>query len=451
MDGINRKQVQDVLVPQNDIARRPSLVPGEYHASVDQGEGALRIESNPFFTKNPNKAGSTDAKKRSSNGLLWFIAAIAVLIALFFVMNYFSSATVEVTPSSWSAHIEREFVAKAEGTEGTEEELRFQSVSFNEEKSIEVLPTIEKKIQKKASGRVIIFNSYSKDSQRLIKNTRLETPDHKIFRIDESVVVPGAQMSGAKVIESGKVEAIAYADVPGEAYNIGLSDFTIPGFKGDPRFTKFKAMSATSSPIGGGFSGTVKVPSDEVVQGAQTKLKDDLKQSVIEKARGDLSAKKVSFFPGSMVIKFEEVPQDLSVGNVTKVSMRAVVSVLFFDTATLIKKLAEGSLKDYRGTSLDAEDLSALKFTALDPLDSVVITDLSSVRFKIIGDTTFRGEIDEEKVRAALAGRNKKDFADIIMGQDNIAKADAVIRPMWNTKFPLDTQKIHLKIATPKE
>src|SRR3989344_5569945 len=302
MDGINRKPMQDVLVPDNEVISPPFFfheVTPDTRARVESS----RIEKNPFFEKARTSTPATPPAPRKSNARfwVWIIAIAALLGAVFAVMTYFSSATIEVTPFTQSVKLENEFTATKEAAE---DGLIFQFLSLTEEKSAEVPATIEKKIQKKASGKVIIYNAYSGDNQRLIKNTRLEDDKtHKIYRIDDSVVVPGAKMVAGKVAEPGSVEAVIYADAAGDGYNIGLADFTIPGFKGDPRYSKFTARSKPDSPIGGGFSGTVKVPTDEIIAEAQKNLREDLKQTAVEKARGQVP-ESVSFFPGSMVLKF---------------------------------------------------------------------------------------------------------------------------------------------------
>ena len=81
--------------------------------------------------------------------------------------------------------------------------------------------------------------------------------------------------------------------------------------------------------------------------------------------------------------KFEEVPQDISSNSNTKVVMRATISVFFFDTEILIRKIAEASLSDYKGESLLLPNISALAFTFLDPVDKVVLSDLKHIRFRI--------------------------------------------------------------------
>ena len=441
MDDIIRKPMKDVIVPHNEIARRPAMAPEPRH---EEGKGEDRIEKNPFFEKGPSRGGfAPEGKKSGSRNIIWIFAVLVLLGAVFLVANYFSSATVEIAPLTRNARIEHDFVATAlKGA--TEDDLAFNFTSITEEKTKEVPATIEKKIQKKASGRVLIFNAYNSSSQRLIKNTRLESADRKIFRIDESVVVPGMKVVGGKSVP-GSVEAIVYADVPGKEYNIGLGDFTIPGFKGDPRYAKFTARSKTEFPISGGFSGTIKVPSDEAVLSAQDELKQDLKKIAVEKVRAEVP-EGMSLFPGSMVIKFEEVPQELTASDVSKVIVRATASVFFFDTDLLARKFAEASLSEYKGNHLSVSNMSALAFSFIDPVDNVILSDLSKIRFHIVGDAVFVGQIDEQKIRSALIGKNKKDFGKIIIDQNNVGKAEAVIRPMWKTAFPLDPAKITIKI-----
>ena len=433
--------MKGVIVPHNEIARRPSLAP---ELRPEDGKGEDRIEKNPFFEKGPSRGEfAPEGKKSSSRTILWIVAVLVLLGAVFLVANYFSSATIEITPLTRNARIEHDFTAVAlKGA--VEGDLAFNFTSITEEKTKEVPATIEKKILKKASGRVLIFNAYNTSSQRLIKNTRLESADHKIFRIDESVVVPGMKVVGGKSVP-GLVEAIVYADVPGKEYNIGLGDFTIPGFKGDPRYTKFTARSKTEFPIGGGFSGTIKVPSDEAILAAQDELKQDLKKIAVEKVRAEVP-EGMSLFPGSMVIKFEEVPQELTADDISKVIVRATASVFFFDTDLLARKFAEASLPEYKGNHLSVSNMSALAFSFIDPVDSVVLSDLSKIRFHVEGDAVFVGQIDEQKIRSALVGKNKKDFGKIIIDQNNVGKAEAVIRPMWKTAFPLDPAKITIKI-----
>lgn len=436
--------MNDVTVPVNDLIRRPNVTPEPYTAPVKSSAGS-RIEKNPFFEKPKKKNVEPLGSKRSGlQGALWALLFALLLAGGFFIANYFASATIEVAPISRTATLESSLTALKEGSI---DELVFQFMSLAEEKTKEVPATIEKKIQKKAFGKVVIFNAYSGESQRLIKNTRLEdNVTHKIFHIDQSVVVPGMKTVAGKSVP-GSVEALVYADVAGKEYNIGTSNFTIPGFKGDPRYAKFTAASKADSPIGGGFSGTVKVASDEAVAEARKELDDELLKESTEKARAQVPPN-VTFFPGSVVIKFEEIPEEFSAESTAKVSERATVSVFFFDTEKLTTKLAEESLPENKSNPFVISNMSALTFKFLEPVNNVVLADLSKIRFQIVGTAEFVGQIDSKKIIADLVGKNKKDFGKIIVNQSNISKADAVVRPMWKTVFPSNPAKITVKVLT---
>lgn len=70
----------------------------------------------------------------------------------------------------------------------------------------------------KAGGYVTIHNNYS-ESQTLVATTRLLTPDQKLYRIQERVVVPSG----------GSAEVWAEADQEGDQFVIGPTNFVIPG------------------------------------------------------------------------------------------------------------------------------------------------------------------------------------------------------------------------------
>lgn len=462
MDGINRKLKQDIT-PKHQVVKPQSVyeeisavkieketivvtrTEPSYRSDSSDKHNPQNIDENPFFTKGriahrpfvvPNKTSS------HSHIWLWFLSVCAILIAMFTIMSVFSSATLEILPQSESALIDSTLTASKDATTTTG--LVFNFLSLTDERSKQVPATIDQNVPKQAFGTVIIYNAYSSENQRLIKNTRLESADHKIFRINDSVVVPGAKVSGGKITTPGSVEAVIYADAVGKDYNIGLADFTIPGFKGDPRYTKFSAKSKPNSPIAGGFSGSIKVPSDEVVALARTALRDELRTTAVEKARAEIPAG-MTFFPGSLILKYAEPTQE-SKGDSATISMSATVSVFFFDTALLTQKIAEIGLKDYKDEPVIISNMQSLVFTFLDPVDNVVLSDLLNVKFSLKGTTAFVWNVDTEKLRSELAGKNKKDFEKVISSLAHIKKASMNISPFWSNVVPSNTKKITVKI-----
>ena len=67
-------------------------------------------------------------------------------------------------------------------------------------------------------GKVIIYNNYGKN-QPLISNTRLLSPDGKLYRLSQTVMVPAG----------GSVATDIYADQATPDMEIGATHFTIPG------------------------------------------------------------------------------------------------------------------------------------------------------------------------------------------------------------------------------
>lgn len=462
MDDIKRRPIQDVVPPRAEAIPRESFRQG-VQERAREGEGdaqermdvpprqapvsggvSERIAQSSFFRKEYHREVERPSEKRSPRRFLWGALALGVLGGAGIVIaNYFAGAIVEVVPITKSATLDHGFTAVKDPNSDA---LFFDTMSLEEEKSKEVPATIEKKIQSKASGTVTIYNAYSSAPQKLIINTRLESSDHKVFRLEKSVVVPGAKTVGGKV-EPGSVEAVVYADAPGSEYNIGLSDFTIPGLKGDPRYAKFTARSVSGTPIAGGFSGTINVPTEEGIAKAQAELKEELGKSVMEKARAQVP-ENVSFFPGSVILKFEEVPREFSsTEEASTVTMKATISVFFFDTERLTQEILETIIPDHRGGPLALSNIADMTFTFIDPVEKVVLADLARISFKIEGAPLFMGKIDTAHLARELAGKDKKDFTKVIALEDNVKKAEATIRPFWRTVFPLDTAKISVRVV----
>ena len=107
----------------------------------------------------------------------------------------------------------------------------------------------------KAFGTITVFNGYSSEPQLLIASTRFLSSNERIFRTTKNIDIPGAQLNDDEIIPSSiSVEIVA--DYLGAEYNIGPSDFTIPGFKGSPKYQGFYGKSSTA--MSGGSSDTIE-------------------------------------------------------------------------------------------------------------------------------------------------------------------------------------------------
>jgi len=228
------KQIlQDVIPPGRRSIRR---IPLSFSRKVVEKE----IDTEQIFKKRSEKRGSKFGIR--------LIAGVAVLVLLIAAVFVFSGATVTIEPRQKNIKVDIEAVAKNSG------ELAYETIAVGGVKTVYLQATGESKVEKKASGTIIVYNNYSSAPQRLIKNTRFETPTGLVYRIDKSIIVPGTRVESGKIIP-GSVETTVFADLPGPNYNIGLNDFTVPGFKGTPRYEGFYARSKTT--MAGGFIGNV--------------------------------------------------------------------------------------------------------------------------------------------------------------------------------------------------
>ena len=138
--------------------------------------------------------------------------------------------------------------------------------------------------QDRARGTVLISNEFSSSPQVLVANTRLQDSSGRIFRLREQVLVPGAAVSDGRVVPTSiAVEVVA--DAAGEEYNIGPTEFRIPGFRGTPKYQGFYAKS--EQPFGGGFRGEARV----ITAGDLTPATEDLTRRLYEELEEELEEK----------------------------------------------------------------------------------------------------------------------------------------------------------------
>ncbi|HEY5383195.1 MAG TPA: hypothetical protein VIJ88_01430, partial [Candidatus Paceibacterota bacterium] len=218
-------------------------------------------------------------KKRIRMNKGWFfwtaIGVVAVCaVGGVLLSTLFAGATVTVTPRTATVAVPPTMLAGVNAPLGT---LSYQIISISRTASTTVTASGSSQVSKIASGVITIYNAYSTSAQPLITNTRFEAPDGKIYRIKSAVVVPGAKAAADGTLTPGTVSATVYADAPGADYNRGQTQFTIPGFQGDPRYTKFYAET---SAISRGFVGAQATVAPADLTAAQNALKQGLQNAL---------------------------------------------------------------------------------------------------------------------------------------------------------------------------
>ncbi len=277
----------------------------------------------------------------------------------------------------------------------------------------------------KARGKIIIYNDFSKDAQPLVATTRFQAPDGKIFRLIDGVTVPGVTETGGKR-ERGKIEASVVADQDGGEYNLPPTTFTIPGFKGNPKFEKFSAESIQAF-TGGGKSGTSngkKVVSGEDVNRAKTKAIEEAKRLALEEWRQTLGSGEaileesllITERPGGSIPPVGAVLDSFTYENRFEIKT-------FIANETLIRERIAKERVTSDGVTLVPHEYS-VRYTALLPK-------YESGRLDMTVESTvlFQAELQADPLKQALLGKDEAGIRAFLEAHPEIERLQVEFQP----------------------
>lgn len=416
-------------VPKNrplHTKRPPQWVPPQAGSKLEQGGHIPRTSGRGIFSRIPG----------SSRFNPWVIAGSSFVVLIIIFSFLFSGAKVIVTPKQNNIFVDAHFEARREASLTG---LMYESMSIEKEGSQTVKATGEEDVEIKASGNIVIFNNFDGAIQRLVKNTRFETPDNLIYRIDKSVVVPGKTTKNGKVIP-GSIEVTVYADEPGEGYNIGLTDFTIPGFKGGPRFEGFFARSKT--PMTGGFIGKKLVVEQSELEKTKEAIQNDLEKQLLLEA---FAQKPEGFYlyENAIFIEFESLPS-VEKGRDVEIKERATLYGVLFEKEKFARYIALNTIGGFDDNPVEIIDADTLTFTILNKESSRPWED-DSFTFTLNGNAQIVWTFDFDQLRSDLLGRSKDALPTVLSGYPSIEQAEVIVRPFWKRVFPLKPSKIKIE------
>ena len=299
--------------------------------------------------------------------------------------------------------------------------------------------TGRRQVEKKANGIIIVYNSYSSDPQPLIEQTRFVTPDGKLFRLVKNITVPAAKIVEGKIVPSS-IEAEVAADQPGPEYNIGpVKLFTIPGFKGSPKYQAFYGESTGS--MTGGFIGEVAYPTDKDVKEAKPKALSDLEENIKTTLFSQIPPE-FKILDGASSFKLlqqkvnEEADQD---GNFS-VFTEAQLTIIGFKEDDVKELLARRARED-----LDNE---AYKIRSFELSYGLPRADFEKgiLSFPVDFKGIFAHDIDTNGLAERLAGKSKSDSRAVILGLSGLDTATVSFWPFWVQKAPDSINKIKIML-----
>ncbi|MEK7479555.1 MAG: hypothetical protein AAB634_03430 [Patescibacteria group bacterium] len=302
----------------------------------------------------------------------------------------------------------------------------------------------EENVEREATGKITIINAFSSAPQPLVAKTRFQTPDGKIFRLFESITVPGAKVIDGK-IESSSIGAEVYADEAGEAYNIGpVEKFTIPGFQNDsPRYKGFYARSA--APMRGGAKGFLPTPTEDDL----TKAREKVKTALLDALKGEVAILMSDSYDvlerstAFAVIREETLPPASPTEKTFSLFMEGELRQFVFkkdDLKDIIvsaakeglkEKLPENAESDVHDFNLAYEDVS-------------IDLGAEQAEFQAKGEVVFTARVDSSKLTGELLGKTSDEVKKSIFKLPGLDKAHVSLWPFWVNKVPKNAKKVEI-------
>ncbi len=439
--GGGRRSIRDVPIPNGGkrkvpINIKPEIAPTK--VAIEEKEKGAYEYYYPKNQKEPMQNGRSLVGPKRKKLIFGGIAVVAVLVFIFSMMTVFSSATILITPKSQEVEISTDIIGTIEAGKDS---IRYEVVKLSRSQIISIPATGEEMVELKAHGKIIVYNNFSSEPQRLIVRTRFESPEGLIYRIPESIVIPGKTASGP-----GSIEVEVFADEAGEKYNTKKTDFTVPGFKNDAaRYKDFYARSATE--MAGGFVGKMKtVPESEKLTALQNI--DSEIQSLLEKDFQSKISEELVLLSGATIYESHELPQKEESSSVL-VGKEGTSYAVMLNKKDLSDKLVQEYISgypDWDGISAVIKDFSSLVVS--NELDKTNIGE--EMDLNINGMVQILADIDPNLLSQKLVGIPRKDATMLMDEFAGISGITATIRPIWKQSFPDNPLKINVQVAAIK-
>lgn len=378
--------------------------------------------------------GTKKEKSRLFMAIMFFVAIVGGAALLSSLMG---KTELTIYPEFRDPNINAEFTAYPTPTDGA---LSYEIMTIEETREQQVQASGKINIEELATG-IIEIKKVTPGAERLIKNTRFRSPEGLIFRIQESVVVPGAIGDNP-----GTIQAEVFADEVGDAYNLAAgTTFDIPGFQEGGFMDLFNNISATNpQPIDGGFAGPQFQIDDGELGTARQALQIELRNSILEKVAAEKPAGMIAF-PGAVAITYNQLPAIEYGQDLVTIKEQAVLQIPLFKASDFGPFIAKEAVATYEGGPVRVEDPSQLVFGYTSATtSSSVIANADSLTFSMTGKPRLVWEYDAVKLAEDLAGLPKTAINNAITAYPGIEKARVHITPFWQRTFPENPEEIEV-------
>ncbi len=424
LQDIKPAQPRKNRAPMNDTDLRKSTPSPRMHK--EEADDAMSISI-------------VDGNKKKSKSLLYAIIIFFIIVGGgVLASTLMGGAELTVYPKYREPNVNAAFDAQRTPQPS---ELAYEIMTLEAEGERQVSATGQEDVKEQAQGSLLIYNKHQSAPMRLVTNTRFES-NGLIFRIKDAAIIPGYTKNEAGDILPGVITAEVFADEVGEQYNLPPSRFTIPGFAGEPEFENLYAESIET--FNGGFDGQRFIIDDTELQTAKQALQMELRNSLLERIPAERPAGFI-LFDQAVTFTYESLPAIEYGDNLATIKEQVIMRIPLFKEPDFASFIAAATVPGYEGEDVRITDTQMLTFKyKIATTSASDISNAETLHFNLAGRPQIVWEYDGAKLKADLLNANKTALNSVLGAYPAIERAEAVIRPFWKTKFPIDIAEIEI-------
>lgn len=445
--------VAPIQPPKKKLGRSVSInkldiVPQKSEPEKDEAKKELQTKpsqgSRSVNTKSVPKISKTGAKK-----WIFLLMGIVVVVAIagYIASVYFSKATFTIAPRTIPFSVDSTYVSQNTPAKGV---LTYELATIKGDASATVPATDGSKISTSAKGKITVYNTYSTQSQRLIAGTRFADDTGRIYRLASSIIVPGYTTAGT-TIKPGSILASINAAEPGQSYNITksdpISDFKIVAYKGTSKYDSIYGRIATD--ISGGFVGTKKTVSPNVIASTTADLKAKITNGLLTQLKASIPSGYI-LYPKAYVAVFETPTIGGTDPKSASISLKGTVYGILFKRSDLVNRVAgEQAVAEFDDFAYETPGLESLDFSIAN-LKDFSPEKKNTLIIKLKGDAMLVGTIPVDSLKQKLAGLSLTETSTVLRSFKpviEIEKSSGTITPPWS-RVPNDPDRISVEVLT---
>lgn len=400
-------------------------------------------ETTPPPSASPKPKGSKVPNiGKMQKRLIWGVLAVAIIILLFVLNYYLTTAHVTLYAQGSQVNASFSFTAdpSAQQSNVSAGVLSAQQLSENKTLNTTVTATGTKDNGSKASGTMTVSNCVDNQSHTLPAGTQFQAPNGLIFASTADVTVPGGSGNFLGCNTPGKASVGVQAAANGDQYNLGSgTKYAIVGLPSGEQ----SSFNGTGAQMSGGVTKIDKVITQNDVNQAQAAALAANKSNATSDLSGKASKQQTALAP-SFAQNVTSSNPNPDVGSAAS-SGSLAIQVTYTELAVQKSELSK------LATSEESQQLGPQKQVYDDGSSNLKLTPSpagagGAQKFRAEATASAGTKIDTGAVAKQLKGQKLGDAKATASQVSGITNSNVSVTPGWATSMPHIVSHIHVTV-----